>query len=206
MHSPSLVWGPLKTAGAFLLHHWPPWAAGRQLPYHDLHHRLQRDLCPGTGASPPPPSSLILVSAGLCLTYPHSSFQQLLSSNFFSLLKHVNPETLLVSWMHLALTNAGSVLESAGIVSIRYRGGFSQKAPSQEASQWGKGEEGKWCSKLLLLNIRFFIPIKYQFTIMPFPTFLKSLVSVEKLWWLKHIDKNLTRMFHFDDSTLSYVI
>lgn len=48
-------------------------------------------------------------------------------------------------------------------------------------SQWEKGEKGKWCPKLPLLNISFIVPIKSWFTIMPFPTFLKYSVSVIKI-------------------------
>ena len=78
-HPPALAWGPPWAAGGYLLHCGPPWAAGGQ-PASCLTMgittgcRVLSALAPG--ASPPPPSSLTWVSAGLFLSYSPSSLQQ----------------------------------------------------------------------------------------------------------------------------------
>ncbi|XP_049649808.1 uncharacterized protein LOC126035336 [Accipiter gentilis] len=85
---------------------------------------------PAPGASPPPPSSLTLVSAGLFLLHvltPHSGGSFSLSQLFF-LLKNVITEALPLSLIGSALAGGGSVLEPAsmGSLSLEHRGSFQQ--------------------------------------------------------------------------------
>ena len=82
---------------------------------------------PVPGASPPPPASQTLGSAGLFLSHvltPLSGCHFCAPCNFFSLLKYVIPEALLPLLMGLALASSGSVLEPAGIGTIGHRGNF----------------------------------------------------------------------------------
>ena len=90
--------------------------------------RACRGICaPASGTPLPPPSSLTLVSAELFLTYSHSSLQlQMLLRKFFSLLNCVIPVDLPPLLMGSALASSGSLLEPAGIGSIRHRGSFWQ--------------------------------------------------------------------------------
>ncbi|KAM9590480.1 uncharacterized protein ACIBXB_005736 [Morphnus guianensis] len=84
---------------------------------------------PVPGASPPPPSSLTLVSAGLFLLHvltPLSGCRFSVSRNFFSFLKNVITEALPLSLIGLALAGGGSVLEPAGMSSLEHRGSFQQ--------------------------------------------------------------------------------
>ncbi|KAM9647659.1 uncharacterized protein ACIBXB_011011 [Morphnus guianensis] len=83
---------------------------------------------PAPGASPPPPSSLTLVSAGLFLLHvltPLSGCRIPLSQLFF-LLKNVIPEALPLSLIGSALASSGSVSEPAGMGSLKHRGSFQQ--------------------------------------------------------------------------------
>ena len=78
---------------------------------------------PAPGAPPPPPSSLTLVSAELFLSH---ILTPLFSCSFIALLKYVIPEVLPLSLIDSALASSRSVLEPAGIGSIRHRGSFWQ--------------------------------------------------------------------------------
>jgi len=83
-----------------------------------------------SGAPPPPPSSLTLVSAELFLSHSLTPLSQTaISMQVFPLLKYVISETLPPLLIGLALASSGSVLELAGIGSIRHGGSFSQKPP-----------------------------------------------------------------------------
>jgi len=88
--------------------------------------------CRGTSALAPgepplAPSSLTLVSAELFLSHILTPlFWLLLHSSFFPLFQYIIPEALPPSLMGSALASSGSVLDPAGIGSIRHRGSFQQ--------------------------------------------------------------------------------
>jgi len=76
----------------------------------------------------PPPSSLTLVSAELFLSHHLTPLSSLPFHRrfFFPLLNYVITEVLPPLLIGLALASSGSILEPAGIGSIRHRGSFSQ--------------------------------------------------------------------------------
>jgi len=132
-HPPALAWGPFhglqmdicSTMDLHGLH-------GDNLPHHGLHHELQgKTLCSGIlRAPPPPPSSLTLVSAELflsCILTPLLGCScHCEGGGGRSLLKYVITEALPPLLMALALSSGGSLLEPAGIGSVRHRGSFQQ--------------------------------------------------------------------------------
>jgi len=70
------------------------------------------------------------VSAELFLSHSLTPLSQTaISMQVFPLLKYVISETLPPLLIGLALASSGSVLELAGIGSIRHGGSFSQKPP-----------------------------------------------------------------------------
>jgi len=128
----------------------PP--SGIHLLWRGVFHKLQVDVCstvdlrglqgtacltviimgcrgisaPAPGAPHPPPSALTLVSAELFLTFFSllSPTAVAVALGFFPLLKYVMTEALPLSLMGLALASGGSLLETAGIGSVRHRGSF----------------------------------------------------------------------------------
>jgi len=124
-HPPALVWSPPWAAGGYLLPYGPPWAAGAQpdspwsLPQaagEPLLRRLEH-LFP------------LLLHWPWCLQSSYSSLQlQNALTHFFSFLKHVIPEALPPPLMGLclALSSIRSVLEPAGVGSVRHRRSFWQ--------------------------------------------------------------------------------
>jgi len=88
--------------------------------------------CRGTSAlvpgAPPPPS--FFTDLGVCrvvsLTSSHSSIPAAVVQQPFPLLKYVMPEALPPSLMGSALASGGSILEPAGIGSIKHRRIFLQ--------------------------------------------------------------------------------
>jgi len=92
-HPPAPAWGASWATGGYLLHCGPVWAAGISLPHHGLLYGLQGV----SGACPPPPSSLTLVSAELLLSHsltPLSGCNCCCAGFFSPLLKYVIPEVL----------------------------------------------------------------------------------------------------------------
>jgi len=69
-HTSALAWGLPWAAGGYLLHSGPPWAAGGQpaSPQSSSWAAREKISAPVSGAPPPPPSSLTLVSAELFLS------------------------------------------------------------------------------------------------------------------------------------------
>ncbi|KAK4826200.1 hypothetical protein QYF61_006144 [Mycteria americana] len=93
---------------------------GDSLPHHGLHHGLQGNLCSGAWSTSSPS---FFTGLGVCrvvsLTYSHSSLQLQLHRFFPPLLQYVIPEALPPSLMGSALASGRSVLQPAGIGSIR---------------------------------------------------------------------------------------
>jgi len=108
----------------------PAWALhglqGDSLPHHGLLHRRQGNLCSGTWST----SSLSFVTdldfdIFFPLTYFHFSLPAAVAQQFFLLpFLNVIPEVLPLSLMGSALASSGSVLETAGLGSVRHRRGF----------------------------------------------------------------------------------
>jgi len=96
---------------------WTSMGCRGSLTHQCLLHRCRGTSTLAPGASPPPPSALALVSAGLFLTSSHSC--HLAAAGFFFLLNYVIPEALPPSLMGSALASGGSILEPASIGSIR---------------------------------------------------------------------------------------
>jgi len=122
----SLPW----TASGYLLHHEPPWAAGRQpaSPWSSSCAVRENSLLQNLKHLLLPPSSLTLVSAVVSLTLSHSSLSTAVSLQFFflPLLKYVITEALPPSLIGLALASGRSILEPAGTGFIRHGGRFLQ--------------------------------------------------------------------------------
>jgi len=76
-----------RTAGGYLLHRGPPWAAGGQpaSPWSFITSYKGKLFAPASRAPPPPPSSLTLVSAELFLSHCLTPLSQLLSHHSFFL-------------------------------------------------------------------------------------------------------------------------
>ena len=104
-----------------------PGLQGDSLPHRGLPHGLQGNLCSSAWSTSSPS---FCTDLGVCrvvsLTCSHSSLwlQFLLSSNFFPLLKYVLPEALPPLLMGSDLASGRSVLEPAGIGSVRHRRSF----------------------------------------------------------------------------------
>jgi len=129
-HTSAPAWGPLHglqvdISSTVNLHG----LQGDSLPHHGLHHRLQgKSLCSGACSTSSPS---FFTALGICrvasLTWSHSSLSSATSWQvFFPLLEYVTTEVLPSSLTGLALTSGESVLELAGIGSIRHGGSFLQ--------------------------------------------------------------------------------
>jgi len=93
---------------------------GHSLPHHGLHHGLQGNLCPSAWSSSSPPSSRTLVSAELFLSHRLTP----LSCCTYAIVHIFFPEVLPPSLMGSALASCGSVLQLAGVGSVRHGGSF----------------------------------------------------------------------------------
>jgi len=111
-----------RDVGGDLLHHGPPWTAGHSLPHYGLHYELQGNLCYGTWSTSSPSSAQTLGSAEVLLSHSLTPLSCCCSLP----LNYFIPEVLPPSLMGSALASDGSVLEPAGVGSIRYGGCFQQ--------------------------------------------------------------------------------
>jgi len=123
----SLPWA----TGGDLLHHGPPWTAGRQpaSPWSSSQAAREGSLLRHFRHLPPP---TFFTDLGVCrvvsLLSSHSSLFNVVSppSLFLLFLKDVITEALPLALTGLALASGRSVLEPAGTGSIRHGGSFSQ--------------------------------------------------------------------------------
>jgi len=101
---------------------------GDSLPHHGLHHGLQgktfysgilRIFSPSFFTDP-------AVCRVVSLTWSHSSLSTAAPQQVFPLPKYAVAEALPLSLMGSVLASSGSILEPAGIGSIRHGGSFSQ--------------------------------------------------------------------------------
>ncbi|KAM9590481.1 uncharacterized protein ACIBXB_005737 [Morphnus guianensis] len=102
---------------------------GDSLPHHGLHHGLQGNLCSGAWSISSPSFFTDLgVRRVVSLTCSHSSLRLPFLSvpATFFLLKNVITEALPLSLIGSALAGGRSVLEPAGIGSVRHRGSLQQ--------------------------------------------------------------------------------
>jgi len=119
-----------QATGGSLLHHGPPWAAGRQLasPWSFIMSCKGRLFSPASRV----PTPLFFTDFGVCrvvsFTSSHSSLLTAISPRvfFLPLLNYVIPEALPLSLIGLALASSESISEPTGTHFIRHGGSFSQ--------------------------------------------------------------------------------
>jgi len=132
---PAPAWVPHRATGPArsLLQHGLPMesqpASGIHLLWRGVLHRLQGNLCSSAWSTSSPS---FFNDLGVCrvvsLASSHSSLSTAPSQQFFfpPLLNYFIPEVPPPLLMGLALARSGSILERAGIGSIRHRGSFWQ--------------------------------------------------------------------------------
>jgi len=118
-----------RARGGDLLHRGPPWTAGGQpaSPWLSSRAAKEKNLCSDILNNSHPPSSLTLVSAELFLSQSLTPLSRLpFHCRFFPFLNMISQRHHQPLLIGLALASSWSILELAGIGSVRHEGSYLQ--------------------------------------------------------------------------------